>query len=94
MESFSFPQFSPEHSIVYAALYANVTNAATLRKRIVDAAVSGGESEREAVNFAFIDARLVGHALCSINIRCSYGCVVSDYESAAFADGDISSHAG
>ncbi|KAF8075958.1 CGI-121-domain-containing protein [Lyophyllum atratum] len=35
METFTFPQFSPERSVVHAALYTNVTNAGALRKRII-----------------------------------------------------------
>ncbi|KAG5645762.1 hypothetical protein DXG03_005299 [Asterophora parasitica] len=62
METISFPHFSPDRSTVHAALYTNVTNGAALRKRIIDAAViegEDGERERDAVNFAFIDARLI-----------------------------------
>lgn len=63
MEVFSFPQFPASSSLVHFALYTNVSNAAVLRKRIIDAASAQGlfgEQEREAVNFSFIDARLVG----------------------------------
>ncbi|KDR74363.1 hypothetical protein GALMADRAFT_250235 [Galerina marginata CBS 339.88] len=61
MESLLFPHFS-EHSQVYIALFRNVSNAAALKSRIVAAATAEGEfgkKEREAVNFAFIDARLI-----------------------------------
>lgn len=60
MESFAYPHFS---SIAYVALFNGVTNAAELRARIVRASsLEGdeGDAECEAVNFAFIDARLVG----------------------------------
>ena len=60
MESFSFPQFPAK---VHVALYINVGNGIALRKRIISAAAARGEDgkrEREALNFAFIDARLVG----------------------------------
>ena len=60
MESYSFPQFPAK---VRVALYTNVGNAITLRKRIISAAAAQGEDgerEREALNFAFVDARLVG----------------------------------
>ncbi|KAI0301938.1 CGI-121-domain-containing protein [Multifurca ochricompacta] len=53
MESFAYPHFS---STVHVALFNNVTNAARLRARI-------GDAEREAVNFAFVDARLVTSVL-------------------------------
>lgn len=60
MESFAYPHFS---SIAHVALFNGVTNAAELRARIVRASsLEGdeGDAEREAVNFAFINARLVG----------------------------------
>jgi EKC/KEOPS complex subunit CGI121/TPRKB len=47
---------------VHTVLFLNVTNATQIKKRIVAAATTEGpigEQEREAVNFAFIDARLV-----------------------------------
>jgi EKC/KEOPS complex subunit CGI121/TPRKB len=64
MESFAYPHFS---STVHVALFVNVTNAAKLRARIIRASTlqgEGGEEEREAVNFAFVDARLVCHKPC------------------------------
>jgi hypothetical protein len=60
MESFAYPHFS---STAHVALFNCVTNAAQLRARIVRASsLEGdeGDAEREAVNFAFVDARLVG----------------------------------
>ena len=60
MESFSFPQFPAK---VHVALYTDVGNAGALRQRIIGAASARGEDgerEREALNFAFIDGRLVG----------------------------------
>lgn len=62
MESYRHAHFPPELSVVYIALYTAVTNAALLRARIIKAATGIGEEgdrERDAVNFAFIDARLV-----------------------------------
>ncbi|KAJ8517438.1 hypothetical protein ONZ45_g5365 [Pleurotus djamor] len=59
MESFSYPHLS---RVVYVALFTAVSNAAHLRQRIINAAsLTGdeGERERDAVNFAFIDARLI-----------------------------------
>lgn len=61
MESFSYPQFPTEISAVYITLLEDVQNAAKLRARLVAAASLPGQegrAEREAVNFAFIDARL------------------------------------
>ena len=60
MESFTYPEC---HLTVHIALYTTVSNGAALRQRIVAAATATGiegESERSAVNFAFINARLVG----------------------------------
>lgn len=59
MESFVYPHFS---STVHVALFKSITNATELRARIVRASTLEGiegEVEREAVNFAFINARLV-----------------------------------
>ena len=61
MESFAYPHFS---STVHVALFIHVTNAASLKARIVRASTlegTEGQMEREAVNFAFVDARLVCH---------------------------------
>lgn len=61
MESFAYPHFS---STAHLALFVNVTNAAKLKARIVRASTlegTEGQIEREAVNFAFVDARLVCH---------------------------------
>jgi len=62
MESLHFPHFEPKHSQVYVALFRGVSNSAALKSRIVAAATAEGDhgdKEREAVNFAFVDARLV-----------------------------------
>lgn len=66
MESLHFPHFEPKHSQVHIALFRGVSNAAALKSRLVAAATAEGdygEKEREAVNFAFVDARLVRHNL-------------------------------
>lgn len=59
MESVHFPHFPAS---VHIALFKNVKNAASLRARLVTASTMEGEEgerERAAVNFAFIDGRLV-----------------------------------
>ena len=59
MEIFAFPHFN---STAHVTLFKHVTNAANLRSRIVRASTLEGiegDMEREAVNFAFVDARLV-----------------------------------
>jgi hypothetical protein len=66
MESFSFPFLPASYSAVHVALFTEIKNAVPLRRRIIDAATMNGEEgdrEREAVNFAFINARLVGQPL-------------------------------
>ncbi|KIJ19744.1 hypothetical protein PAXINDRAFT_125890, partial [Paxillus involutus ATCC 200175] len=57
LETYRFPQF--KLSVVYAAKFKGVTNAATVRSRIVNASLMGGEIDREAINFAFINAKLI-----------------------------------
>jgi EKC/KEOPS complex subunit CGI121/TPRKB len=61
MEVYHFPHLQAS---VYAALFRDVKNAASLRTRLIKASTMPGDEgvkEREAVNFAFIDARLVRH---------------------------------
>jgi EKC/KEOPS complex subunit CGI121/TPRKB len=62
MESLHFPHFQVNYSNAYIALFRNVSNSENLKNRIISASITEGElgdKEREAVNFAFIDARLV-----------------------------------
>ena len=62
METFRYPHFPPRLSYVHVALFAGVSNAPELRKRIIAASAMDGEegdAERERVNFAFVEARLV-----------------------------------
>lgn len=62
MESLHFPHLQVDYSYAYIALFRNVSNSEKLKNRIVSASVAEGEfgdKEREAVNFTFIDARLV-----------------------------------
>ncbi|KAI0706891.1 CGI-121-domain-containing protein [Cerioporus squamosus] len=62
MQSFHYSHLPSEFSNVQVALFTDVTNSAEIRSRIVRAAqLEGldGETEREAVNFAFLDARLI-----------------------------------
>ncbi|KAF8164797.1 kinase binding protein CGI-121-domain-containing protein [Crassisporium funariophilum] len=62
MESLYFRHFQAKHSCAHVALFRNVSNAGTLKKRIIAASTAEGqhgEQERDAVNFAFIDARLI-----------------------------------
>ncbi|KAI5119627.1 hypothetical protein M0805_007891 [Coniferiporia weirii] len=62
METYTYKQFQGLPATVHIALFASVKNAAKLRARIVKASTAEGaegEAERDAVNFAFIEARLV-----------------------------------
>ncbi|KAH9853321.1 CGI-121-domain-containing protein [Lenzites betulinus] len=62
MLSLHYPHLPTAFSTVHVALYTNVSNSAALRTRIVRASqLEGpeGDAEREAVNFAFVDARLI-----------------------------------
>lgn len=62
MESLHFLHFQADHSYAHIALFRNVSNSEKLKNRLVSASLIEGElgdKEREAVNFAFIDARLV-----------------------------------
>ncbi|KAL1747756.1 kinase binding protein CGI-121-domain-containing protein [Schizophyllum fasciatum] len=62
MDSFTFAHVPPELSVCHTALYTGVKNAGAIRARIV-AAATAGDAERAAVDFAFVDARLVTSGL-------------------------------
>ena len=65
METYHYPQFN---AVVYAAKFKEVNNADVVRTRIVKAATTlgtEGEAEREAVKFAFIEAKLVSRVSLS-----------------------------
>ncbi|KAF6748590.1 hypothetical protein DFP72DRAFT_916373 [Ephemerocybe angulata] len=71
MDSFTFPHFPCDKSTAHFALFRNVENAPSLRQRIVKVSTlpvgstkREDEVERDAVNFAFIDARLVSFIDC------------------------------
>ncbi|TEB28935.1 CGI-121-domain-containing protein [Coprinellus micaceus] len=64
MDAFIFPHLSTEKSTAYFALFRNVENASSLRQRVVKVSTLTDadervEEERDAVNLAFIDARLI-----------------------------------
>ncbi|PPQ78807.1 hypothetical protein CVT25_010676 [Psilocybe cyanescens] len=64
MESLQFPHFDSRCSNVHIALFRNVSNSSSIKSRIIEASTTEGElgeKAREAVNFAFINARLVCH---------------------------------
>ena len=75
MQSFRYPHFPDDCSAVHVALFTDVKNSAEIRTRIVRASqLEGldGDAEREAVNFAFIDARLVRACIHRFIVR-TYG---------------------
>ncbi|KAF8554973.1 CGI-121-domain-containing protein [Imleria badia] len=60
LEVYRCPEFI--HPIVFAAKFKHVKNAGAIRERIVKAATTvgpEGDKERDAVNFAFINATLI-----------------------------------
>lgn len=66
METYQYPQFPVNLSVVHMVLYTNVANASLLKSRIINASTTpgtDGDRERDAVNFAFIDARLVSPSM-------------------------------
>lgn len=73
MESYTYDYLPAHLSSVHIALFTDVTNAAELRTRIVQAATQAGEEgerARDAVSFAFVDARLVSNSfICTSFVR-------------------------
>ena len=65
MEVYDYPQFSLQAAI---CLFTDVKNGPEIRRKIIEAATcqgEEGEALRDAVNFAFVDAKLVsGSHLC------------------------------
>jgi hypothetical protein len=59
METHIYSEFPGHLSVVHIALFTQVTNSSLIRERIRGATVSELASDREAVNFAFVNANLV-----------------------------------
>ncbi|KDN53200.1 CGI-121-domain-containing protein [Tilletiaria anomala UBC 951] len=63
METYSFPHMPEALQDVHIALFRSITCGAKLRQRLISAAAmpadAAGDAEREAVNFAFIDAAMI-----------------------------------
>jgi EKC/KEOPS complex subunit CGI121/TPRKB len=62
MESYVLDGFPAECSSIHLALFQSVSNAADLRRRLVEVATAQGpeaEVERDRLDYAFIDAHLV-----------------------------------
>lgn len=66
LEVYRCPEFI--YPVIFAAKFKHVKNAGAIRQRIVKAATMEGpegDKERDAVNFAFINAKLVSAFSCS-----------------------------
>ncbi|KAF8655192.1 hypothetical protein AX16_003224 [Volvariella volvacea WC 439] len=59
METLRFPSNPPHLSFAHIALFKNVKNASDLRDRIVSASTSPNQSDRDEVNYAFINPTLI-----------------------------------
>ncbi|KAG8944951.1 hypothetical protein FRC04_001303 [Tulasnella sp. 424] len=74
LETYSYPHLSNDISKVFIGLLVDVKNASAIRSRIIAASTAAGEAgdvEREAVNFAFIDARTLAsreHLLAALYV--------------------------
>lgn len=62
MQVYDYPQFSLQAAI---CLFTDVKNGPEIRKKIIEAATcrgDEGEALRDAVNFAFVDGKLVSRS--------------------------------
>jgi EKC/KEOPS complex subunit CGI121/TPRKB len=62
MESYHLPQFPSSYSSIHIALFKDVKNSASLRKRLVAASTmegSEGDQERDKLDYAFIEGNMV-----------------------------------
>jgi EKC/KEOPS complex subunit CGI121/TPRKB len=69
MESYILPNFPREFSLIHLCLFQNVTNSASLRTRLVQAATMNGEKgdeERDVMDFGFVEASMVR---CRVFVR-------------------------
>ena len=62
METYTLSQFPEPYSTIHIALFHTVTNASTIRKRLITASTASGpegELSRSQLDYAFLDAPLV-----------------------------------
>ncbi|TFK64722.1 CGI-121-domain-containing protein [Pluteus cervinus] len=59
METYTFNAYPDHLNTAHVALFHNLKNAAALRAQIRAAATSPDEADRDAVNFAFVEPRLI-----------------------------------
>ena len=87
LEVYHCPQFA--RPVVFAAKFKNVKNAGAVRQRIVKAATMAGpagDKERDALNFAFVNARLASELSYNLLHDAAHPSR-SDYQPTASADG-------
>jgi hypothetical protein len=68
MQLLDYPHFPKQLSRAHIALFTKVSNATSLRARIIAASTMEGpqgDAEREAVNFAFVEAKLVSKSVAA-----------------------------
>ena len=90
MEVYDYPQFGLQAAI---CLFTDVKNGPEIRKKIIEAATGQGEEGdalRDAVNFAFVDARLVSRSHPAAHPFFSVKWFLcEDYEHSASADRNL-----
>lgn len=62
METYTLPSFPLSYHTVHIALFHNVTNAAAIRQRLIQASTATGregDRARAAVDYSFIEASMV-----------------------------------
>ncbi len=62
METYTLSQFPYPYSTIHIALFQNVTNSPTIRKRLIAASTAKGpegEVGRTELDYAFLEGRLV-----------------------------------
>lgn len=62
MESYLLPNFPHEFSSIHLCLFHNVTNAASLRTRLVEAATmpgAEGDDARDMLDYGFVEGSMV-----------------------------------
>ncbi|KAJ9118927.1 hypothetical protein QFC24_005892 [Naganishia onofrii] len=74
MESYILPNFPREVSSIHLCLFQNVTNSASLRTRLVEAATMEGEQgdkARDEMDYGFVEASMIADAIKRFGISAS-----------------------
>ncbi|KAJ9097666.1 hypothetical protein QFC21_004703 [Naganishia friedmannii] len=72
MESYILPNFPREFSSIHLCLFQNVTNSASLRARLVEAATMEGEQgdrARDEMDYGFVEASMALQAASTGNLK-------------------------